>query len=59
VLNVASTHTGHFATKTEGKTVETEFLGIKHKKKGTEKKKKKKDYVNQKSPLSWITRTVS
>jgi hypothetical protein len=39
VLNVGSTHTkGHFATKTEGRTVERELKEIKHKKKGTERK---------------------
>jgi hypothetical protein len=32
VLNVASTHKGHFATKTEGRTVEKELKKIKHKK---------------------------
>jgi hypothetical protein len=38
VLNVASTHTGQFATKTEGRTVEREHLEIKHKKLGTVRK---------------------
>jgi hypothetical protein len=41
VLNVASTHKVHFATKTEGRTVEREFLEIKHTKEGTKKKEKK------------------
>jgi hypothetical protein len=39
VLNVASTHIGHFATKTEGRIVEKELQGIKHKKEGTDRKK--------------------
>jgi hypothetical protein len=41
VLNVASTHKGHFATKTEGRTVKKEYK---------EKGKRKKDYVSQESP---------
>jgi hypothetical protein len=38
VLNVASTHTGHVATKTEERTVEKELKEIKHKKKRTDRK---------------------
>jgi hypothetical protein len=38
VLNVASTHKGHFATKTEERTVEKELKVIKHKKKRTDTK---------------------
>jgi hypothetical protein len=37
VLNVASTHTGRFATKTEERTVEKELKEIKHKKKKTDR----------------------
>jgi hypothetical protein len=37
VLNVASTHIGHFATKTKGKTVAKYLQGIKHKKEQIEK----------------------
>jgi hypothetical protein len=38
VLNVASTHNGHFATKTEERTVENELKEIKHKQKRTDRK---------------------
>jgi hypothetical protein len=38
VFNVASTHTGHVATKAEGRTVEKELQEIKHKKEGIDRK---------------------
>jgi hypothetical protein len=38
VLNVASTHKGNFATKSEERTVEKERKEIKHKKQGSDRK---------------------
>jgi hypothetical protein len=40
VLNVASTHKGHVATQTEGRTVDKELQEIKHKKEVIENKKR-------------------
>jgi hypothetical protein len=37
MLNVASTHKGHVATKTEGRTVENELQEIKHKNEGIDR----------------------
>jgi hypothetical protein len=42
VLNVASTHKSHVATKSEGRTVEQELQEIEHKKEGIDRTVKKR-----------------